>query len=247
MSTSFRFTSSAARAALAGAALAAGAAHAADISTINLLTQGEFRQLSEDAAAAVSFKPMIPPASLGLTGFDVGLSATGTQLQHRDVWRKAAAGEDVPGTLPVVGLRAHKGLPFDIDVGVSYSLVPSTNVRATGGELRWAPLPGSALLPAVAVRLSASALSGVDQMKMHTTGIDVSISKGFTFLTPYVGLGQVNVRSSAPGALLIRDENYSLNKLFAGVNVSLGLMNLAFEADKTGDAPSYGAKLGMRF
>ncbi|HEY1392433.1 MAG TPA: hypothetical protein VFV25_03615, partial [Methylibium sp.] len=165
----FKFHLQAPRLALACALLAAGTAHAFDFSTINLLSQGEFRELSEDVAAVSSYKPLAPAEATGLAGFDVGLSASGTGLQHRDVWRKVTVNGDVPGTLPVVGLRAQKGLPLNIDVGLSYSMVPTTSVRATGGELRWAVLPGSALTPAIAVRLSASSLSGVDQLKLRTT------------------------------------------------------------------------------
>jgi len=42
-------------------------------------------------------------------------------------------------------------------------------------------------------------------------------------------------------------ESLSLNKVFVGFNLNFGLTNLAFEGDRTGDATSYGAKLGFRF
>jgi hypothetical protein len=42
-------------------------------------------------------------------------------------------------------------------------------------------------------------------------------------------------------------ESLSLNKVFVGVNLNFGLVNLAFEGDRTGEASSYGAKLGFRF
>jgi len=35
--------------------------------------------------------------------------------------------------------------------------------------------------------------------------------------------------------------------VYAGLNVNLGLINLAVEADRTGDATSYGLKGGVRF
>jgi hypothetical protein len=138
------------------AALAAPLAQAADLDTINLLTQREFRQLSEDVAAATSFKPLTGAAPGGVTGFDIGVTLTATELAHRGVWRKAAGGASVPDVVPVLGLRAHKGLPLNLDVGVFYNTLPDSNVRATGGEIRWAALPGNAVLPAVAFRLSAS-------------------------------------------------------------------------------------------
>lgn len=233
--------------AAAVAALSLPCAQAADLNALQLLSQPEFRRLSQDLGSALSFKPLIPSESLGITGFDVGVAVTGTELQNRDVWQRAAVGASVPSTLPVPSLRVHKGLPLDIDLGVSYAEVPSSNIRMAGGELRWAVLPGSTLVPAIALRASVSALSGVDQLKLRTTGFDVSISKGFAMFTPYAGIGTVNVRSTpGPGTTLAR-ESFNQSKAFVGVNLNLGLLNLAVEGDRTGQATSYGVKLGLRF
>lgn len=237
------------RSSLAAAALlAAGGAEAVTINTLDLLTQAEFRLLSEDLGAVMSYKPLIPAEPLGITGFDVGFAVTGTRLEHRDIWRKAAANStEIPTTLPVLTLRAHKGLPFGIDVGVSYTQIPTTDLRAVGGELRWAFIEGGAVMPAMALRLSTSHLSGVDQLDARTTGADLSISKGLGPLTPYAGVGRVNVVSRPKGTVLLQEEKFGQTKLFAGLNVSLGLFNLAAETDRTGDATSYGFKLGLRF
>ena len=228
-------------------AAAAPFAQAADLNSLQSLSQSEFRLLSEDLGAIVSYKPLIPSEPLGLTGFDIGLGVSGTVLENRSVWQKAAGGSSVPSTVAVPSLRAHKGLPFDIDLGVSVSRVPTAGITITGGELRWAPLAGNAVLPAIALRASASSISGVDQLKLRTYGFDVSVSKGFLFATPYAGLGTVNVRSKPQGTTLAGDEDFNLTKVFAGVNLNFGLANLAFEADKTGKASSYSAKYGFRF
>jgi hypothetical protein len=231
---------------VAGAmALAASWAQAADVNPV-LLTQPEFRLLSEDMGAVLSFKPMIPAESMGITGFDVGVAVTGTKLENRAIWEKASNGSSVEATLPIATVRVHKGLPFDIDIGGSFAKVPSTNIQILGGELRWAILPGSTITPALAVRASVSELSGVDNLSLRTTGLDVSISKGFAFLTPYVGAGIVNVKSKpdAPGLV---SESFRQNKVFAGMNLNFGLVNLVLEGDKTGEATSYGVKLGLRF
>lgn len=227
----------------------AAAVQAADVDNLQSLTQTEFRALSEDLGAAVSFKPLVPAESLGITGFDIGVGVTGTSLQHRDLLSKAAGGSTVPKTLPVATLRAVKGLPFDIDIGAAVGTVPGTDLRVTGGELRWAMLPGSALVPALALRAGVSYVSGVDQLKLRTSSLDLSISKGFLLLTPYAGVGMVQVRSEVkdPAALATDRESFRLNKLFAGVSFKLGLMNLAVEGDKTGDATSYGIKAALRF
>jgi hypothetical protein len=224
---------------------ATNGAHAADINPM-LLTQTEFRALSEDMGAVASFKPLIPAEPMGITGFDIGIAVTGTRLQHRDVWKKATGDNDFPATLPVPMVRVHKGLPFDVDVGVSYAQVPSTNVKIVGGELRWAFVPGSTAVPAVAVRASLSSVTGVDHLSLRTSGVDLSVSKGFAFLTPYAGVGVVHVKST-PDSPLASRESFNQNKVFAGLNLNLGLANILLETDKTGGATSYGVKFGVRF
>lgn len=234
------------RSCLALALAAAGGAQAADFNAIGLLNQAEFLAFSQDIAAAVSYKGITPTEGLGITGFDVGLAAFGTQVSNREVLSKAAGGASIPRYLPSVALKAVKGLPFDIDLGVTVATLPGTNVRATGGELRWAFVSGNTLVPAVGVRLAVSNLSGVDELKLRTQSADISISKGFTFLTPYIGVGTVRTQSSAPGTNLAR-ERFSQTKTFVGVNMALGLLSLAVEADKTGDSAGYGLKLALRF
>jgi hypothetical protein len=220
---------------------------AADINQIQTLTQDDFHKLSQDLGAALSYKPLTPTAPLGLTGFDVGVAVTATSLKNSAVLQKAGAGDH--STLPVPSLRVHKGLPLGLDVGVMVGAVPGTNVRLYGGELRYAIVPGGAAMPAIGVRGSYTKLAGVDQLDFNTKGLDLSISKGFLMFTPYAGIGKVwvasapkNIPSSTP-----TKESLSLNKVFVGINMNFGLTNLAFEGDRTGEATSYGAKLGFRF
>jgi hypothetical protein len=219
---------------------------AADINNIQALLQAEFRLLSEDLGAALSYKPLTPTAPLGITGFDLGIAATSTKLQNPGVFTTAGAGD--LSSIIVPSLRLHKGLPFDIDVGVMVSSVPSTNIRLVGAELRYAFVSGNVAMPAIGIRGSYTKLSGVDQLEFSTRGVDLSISKGFLIFTPYAGVGKVWADSNPVGtAAALSKESFSVNKTFVGLNVNFGLMNLAFEADKTGDASSYGAKLGFRF
>lgn len=237
-----------AAATLAGLLAAAVAlpATAADINTLNRLSQAQFRLLSEDLAAALSYKALIPAEPLGITGFDLGVAITGTDLKNSQLLSLAANNDDVPSLLPLATLRAHKGLPFNIDVGASYTQVPDSNIKLWGGEVRWAVLEGSTVMPAVALRGSYSSTSGIDQLKLRTSGVDVSVSKGFVMFTPYAGIGQVWVKSTPQGIAALREESFNATRVFAGVNVNLGV-NLAFEVDNTGGVTSYGAKVGLRF
>jgi hypothetical protein len=67
--------------------------------------------------------------------------------------------------------------------------------------------------------------------------------------TPYAGIGQVWVDSSAnvggtDGAL---SEKFSKGKVFVGANLNLGLANFAAEVDNTGGTRTVSVKTGFRF
>ncbi len=221
---------------------------AGDINNIQALSQPNFRLLSEDLGAALSYKPLTPTAPLGITGFDLGIAATSTKLQNSSVFTTAGGGDHSSVIVP--SLRLNKGLPFNIDVGFMYSAVPSTNIKLVGGELRYAFVSGNVAMPAIGIRGSFTKLSGVDQLEFSTRGVDLSISKGFLMFTPYAGIGKVWADSNPVGtaaAAGLSKESFSVNKTFIGLNMNFGLMNVALEGDKTGKASTYGAKLGFRF
>ena len=220
---------------------------AANIDTLSALGQSEFKLFSEDMGAALSYKGVIPAEPLGITGFDIGLEVTSTKIKNSTLWSKATGNSSTLNSLPLPKLHLHKGLPLNIDVGAFYSSVPTTNIKLYGGELRYAILEGGVAAPAVAIRGSLTKLSGVDQLSFSTKGLDVSISKGLAMFTPYAGVGRVWVSSTPNGVPLLAKETFQQSKFFVGGNLNFGLMNLALEYDKTGTAPSYSAKLGLRF
>jgi len=223
-----------------------GSARAAEFNRIGSLNQAEFQALGEDLGSALAWRGLVPAESLGLIGFDVGASLGFTRLADRAVLRRASDGASVPSALPVTALRAHKGLPLNIDVGVGLLQVPGTPLRAVGGELRWALVPGSTVMPALAARVSTTRASGVNGLALDTVGADLSISKGFLFLTPYAGIGQVRVRAQAPGSSL-REATATLDRRTLGLNIALVPLSLVIEAERTGRTESHSLKLALRF
>ena len=218
---------------------------AASINTLQLLTQSELKLFSEDMGAALSYKSATPAEPLGITGFELGVGATSTEMKNPQLWTKATGSELKTMIMPK--LYIYKGLPFDIDVAAFYSSVPTTNIKLTGFELRYAILEGGVAAPAVAVRGSMTKLSGVSQLSLSTRNMDVSISKGIAMFTPYAGVGSVWVGSTPNGAGSLTKETFRQNKVFAGANINMGFSNFVIEYDKTGSSASYSAKLGFRF
>lgn len=225
----------------------------ADIDAISALATGgngqaDFRALSEDLGAALSYKAMSPAEPLGITGFDVALEVTNTSLKNPAVFNTATSSSESIENLSLPKLHAHKGLPGGIDIGALYSKVG--DISLVGGELKYAILKGNTALPAVAIRGTYSKLGGVDQLDFETVGGELSVSKGFAMFTPYAGIGQVRVASTPrqqAAAVGLREEKFMQDKVFIGLNINLGLVNIGLEGDKTGGAASYGAKLGLRF
>jgi len=220
---------------------------AANISTLGSLSQTEFKAFSEDLGAALSYKSATPAASLGITGFEIGFGVTTTEMAKPQLWTLATGGGSSLKSIILPKFYIYKGLPHNIDFAAFYSRVPSTNIKLTGMELRYAIVEGGVASPAVAVRGSMTKLSGVDQLSLDTKNLDVSISKGFAIFTPYAGIGSVWIDSTPNGAVSLTKEVFRQNKIFAGININMGFSNVVIEYDKTGSSTSYGAKLGFRF
>ena len=224
---------------------ASGVQAANDLDNIGALLQGDFRKLSEDLGASLSYKAVAPAEPLGITGFDLGLEFSSTALENKTVFNTACSGCDLDN-LVIPKLHLHKGLPLNLDVGLMYSSVPSSNITLTGAELRYAFLEGGVASPALAVRGTYSKLSGVDELDFDTRGIELTISKGFAMFTPYGGIGQ-NWVTSTPNVVGLEEESFTQSKYYVGLNMNLGLLNIDVEADETGGAQTISGKLGLRF
>lgn len=219
---------------------------ASDIDSIQDLAQDEFVKFSEDMGAALSYQALAPAEPLGITGFDIALEVTATDLDNPDLFDIATGGNGVD-TLVVPKVHVHKGLPANIDIGGFYSAVPNSNIELFGAELRYAFIEGGPATPAVAVRGTYTKLAGVDQLDLETKGLELTASKGLGPLTPYAGAGMVWVTSDPDSSTGLEKEEFTLGKYYLGANVNFVVMNLAFQVDKTGDATSLGAKVGWRF
>jgi len=192
-----------------------------DINQIDALTQAQFRDLSTDLSATVSYKAVIPIESLGVTGFDLGAEVTATKLAHRSAWDAASSG-GAPSTVYVPKVHLHKGLPAGFDLGAFYASASDTNINIWGVELRYALIAGGVATPAVGLRGTYSRLSGVDQLSLNTKGLELGISKGFAFLTPYAGIGRIWTESSPVGVNNVTAEKFADTKTYLGANLNFG-------------------------
>lgn len=219
------------------------AAQAKDVK-INGGSQNDFHFVSQDAISVIEYKALAPAEASGITGFEIAVAGSYVPVHHKDNWRNL--GIDIRD-LGLVGIRAIKGLPLNIDVGAFYSTVPGYNISVYGGEVKYAILPGSIALPAVALRASYNGTRGIGNFKLRATTFDASISKGFAFITPYLGAGYVFGVSSPDKATGFQRENINKSKVFAGARISLGLLHITPEIEAIGSNASYNIDFGIHW
>ena len=224
-------------------------AQAKDLHITGTPTQSDFRGASEDVIATIEYKDLGPAAWSGITGFEIAAIGSYLPTEHRQEW-KNLTGQNVR-ELGLVGARVQKGLPLDLDVGAFYSGVPEYGVGVYGAELRYAILPGSIALPALAVRGTYDQVRGLDDFNLRAATVDASVSKGFAFLSPYVGGGFVWGVSEPKGQVAavsgLQKETIHKPKFFAGVRISLGLLHLTPEFETIGSNKSYNLNFGIHW
>lgn len=217
--------------------------------TCNTLTcQAAFQTMSEDLIATVDYKALGPAAATGTLGLGVGIVADYVPVDSA-AWKKVT-GSDFSG-IGLAGVQVTKGLPLNIDIGAFYSQVPTTNVKLYGGEVRYAILPGSAVSPALAVRGSYVTVTGVDKFKADSKAVDVSLSKGFPFITPYIGAGYVwgtvDPDDATKTLTGLKKAEVNKTKAYVGVRFSMGLFEVTPEVSEIGSNIAYALRAGFSF
>ena len=224
--------------------LAAAPAMAKDVDIECTGCQDAFDAVAEDLVSAIDYKAMGPAEATGVAGFGIGLVTTYVPVD--DEWQ-TVTGSDF-SAIGLVGLQVTKGLPFNIDLGAFYTTAPGSNVDVFGGEIRYAFLPGSVALPAVALRVAHVVASGIDDFDLDSTSADVSVSKGFGPVTPYGGLGYVKGSADPTDpAFGLEEAKVDEMKYFIGLRLGLGLFEITPQFTQVGDVSSYSARLGFSF
>ncbi|HSW13866.1 MAG TPA: hypothetical protein VLI06_13565 [Solimonas sp.] len=212
----------------------------------NLVTcQRDFRSISEDITAALNYKALGPAEATGITGIGIGVIASYVEVDDTSAWQNVT-GEDVDA-VGMAGVVVRKGLPLGLDVGAFYASVPGADADLYGGELRWAILEGGVAEPALAVRGSFTRASGIDDFDYEAYGLDVSVSKGFTFLTPYAGYGYVWSEVDPHGTAGLEKEEVDGGRFFAGLRIGIALLDITPEYEHIEGRDAFNLLLGLSF
>lgn len=227
---------------------AAGNSMAWDIHIPAGYGQGEFKELTKEFGSAIAYRNLAPAEPLGVTGFDVAVQGSFVSIDKEAAQWKNATGNSAPSYIAYPTARVRKGLPLGIDVGAMYSYVPNSDIQLFGAEISKAILEGGMASPALGIRGSYTRLIGIDNLTLQTAAIDASISKGFVFITPYVGGGMIWINGKYDGsAVTLKSEKMWQPRGFVGVKISpLPFIGFTVEAEYAA-RPIYSAKVGISF
>lgn len=221
-------------------------APATALDNVGNLNQAQFLDLGRSLGAATHYKSISPSESLGPLGFDVGIRLSSTDIDG-NLFDLASDGDFDGGTEAIVpSVSAHKGLFLGLDVGASVGAIPGTDGTIVGAEVRYAIVKGDFIKPSIGVRASYSEIKGLDDFTLDNKALELGISKGFLFITPYAGVGIVQTNIDGKGISSLGAESDEQRKLFVGATINLGLA-ITLEAEQTGDFRTYAAKAGFRF
>jgi len=211
-------------------------------------TRGDFEAFHRRFSSDAYFYPRHSAAPLGLIGFEVYADATyDDTFDDQSFNRTAVDGSYTGGFLSVARVGARKGLPGGVDLGLAYGKTLNGDVKLISAELQYAILHGGLLEPALSVRITGTRTVSPTAYELNQYGADVLLSKGFTVLTPYIGVGLASSRGRLDRGLLGTFEDTETHGVaFAGITLNLLLPKINFEVEK-GEALQGAVRVGFGF
>src|SRR5713226_4991318 len=141
-----------------------------------LVTQATFSKFSRIVGQAIFATPVQPARASGFLGFDAGVAATIVPVdENASYWRAAVPANSsftTHGYIGVPRLVASKGFGFGTISG-TYAKISNSGIATWGGAFDMPLLRGGVLKPELALRVSYSALSGIDVFREKTYGAEV--------------------------------------------------------------------------
>ena len=201
----------------------AGAAQAAwpdDISLSSLATWGgaepdpvviqdAYETVVNELGVAIANKPMAPGETLGIYGFDVGLSGTlafTTTKEDDSPWARVHEDGDPSPVMIIPTLQVRKGLPLSLEVGANMGYIVASRQTTFGGYGRWAIVEGYRPIPDLTIQVGYTGYVGNQELELGV--MDSSLTLGYTLpfgtlvginqaqFCPYLGGGTLVIHAS---------------------------------------------------
>lgn len=202
------------------------------------LTQKEFDTFAGEAGAILRFHQDASAETLGKWNIDVGLAMTRSPIDDsKGAWNNTMSHPDAEHYLghdvsfPRLVIRL--GVAERVDVGVWGSLDPNSNFGFVGMESKISVLRQDEETPvSIAVRPNASALLGPDEVFVANASVDVSVSRNWRGLSPYLGVAATTSVAVERSEDVDLDNGTNLGVLaFAGLAYQWENLRVATEAE----------------
>ncbi|MDC0709818.1 hypothetical protein POL68_15200 [Stigmatella sp. ncwal1] len=169
-----------------------------------------FQAFARTFGAAITSTNLMPPETLGHSGFNLNLELSVINLPD-DVLIPTEG--DQPGSVLLPSLHVRKGLPFSLELGARVGWVEKSSIIAASGELKWAINEGFTYLPDIGVRGHVTRLMGVRDLGLTAAGLDIGVGKqfpvgGMVTFTPYGGLDLTFVGADSRNLDFNQDRSY---------------------------------------
>jgi hypothetical protein len=217
------------------------------------LTQAEFEEFTKEGSMLVHDSQLASAEALGRGVVHVMLDYSSTAIDDsKGAWNNTmshpAADHYLGDRLAFPRLGVRVGVASRVDVGAWGTLNPTSNYGFLGVETKVTALRQDEAMPvSVAIRPNLAALLGPDDLFVADFGIDLSVSRSYKGLAPYVGL------SGHSAAAIERSPNVDLDAAtpsyttaFGGVSYQWRKLFVAGQAE-TGPMTTYAMRLSGTF
>ena len=214
------------------------------MSQLATLIDSQFKSFADNLSASQSHRSLYQSKSRSPAALNVGFEYASTEVERNSFLEEFTPREN-PDTLLIPKLHVNTGHGVGWNAGAFYSSVPDSDIEIYGGELSYSLTSHNDYVPEISVRGTYSQITGITDMYVTSTGLEFSVSKGFSGFTPYAGVGTTRI----DGDYMLEGYSQHLthNKYFMGMQFNLGIVSISAETEQQGDYASTKAKMGIRF
>ena len=146
------------------------------------LLGADYEVVIRELGTAIGSRSIAPPATLGLSGFEMSIDTVLTFPTFADTdspWDRVAQDEVASPVMYQPGITIRKGLPFSLEVGMSGRWMGNSRQGVFSGFLRAGLVEGYKPFPDVALHLGYSGYVGNDELEVGVFDIGLTIGTKF--------------------------------------------------------------------
>lgn len=222
------------------------------------LTQGAWRQFTQEAGLVAYFRPITDARPIGKGNWEVSLMQWETGIDDTDAaWNDTFVHPDSSHWLfegrglQFPGLTARAGVSDRVDVGIYLTKNPNANYGFYGGQVQYNFARHEAKGLAASVRASFVSLFGPEDVDLTVFGADLLASKSYSLrwvsLSPYAGVSSyLSASHEKTAAVSLSDETVVGARGMVGVTSEFSIARIGAEYS-VARVNSLSLKVGLGF